>query len=169
MELKDRFQHGECFYSPDLNKFIMFSGNWTRPTFEDEYGYAVVVKDNMIDNLKRIDANCSNFHSKKPEKLRFYLYPNYIIHIEIETIVGYYRGEDSGARYPEYEDVFLGEYDLSQYIDFPLIDTLTLKDYLNTKFQIGDTYYTDPIYKFLYEHPELCISGEPINRRHKIL
>lgn len=62
---------------------------------------------------------CRDFHNH----YSFYIYKN-----EIES---WYRGEDSGARYPEYgDDIIIESYDLTTILD-KKISGMTIKDFID--------------------------------------
>ena len=78
---------------------------------------------------------------------------------------GSYRGEDSGARYPEYSERLVCRYDVSSVAEV-ILDGISIKErvrhieYPPCDYDyrgIGD--YT--LYHYLLNHPELCVTGTP--------
>ena len=151
---------GECFYSPDKNMNVRYSckgviGHFY--FFENEWEEQIFLTLDELKRLQRIEP----FGRIKLSNLKIYVYKNLTISVYYESISGYYRGEDSGARYPEYEEEFICEYNLS-----PLKEEY---ESVIRKLASGNNNTISgehPFYKVILAHPELCIRGKPTHSKY---
>lgn len=83
-----------------------------------------------------------------------------IVHYEV---TGYYRGEDSGARYPEYDGPFEDAlYDLSGHLDDEFGGRLVsdlIKDLLEDKAEWVPMIRHNQLIGYLLEHPEMRVNA----------
>lgn len=101
---------GDCYYSPDKRLNIRYTCGGLIGTyhFENEWEELVVLS---FEELKRL-IPIESYNRIKLKDIKVYVYENMRISVFREYISGYYRGEDSGARYPEYDEEFICQYDL---------------------------------------------------------
>ena len=153
---------GECFYSPDKNINVRYTCKGSIGYFyffENEWEEQIFLTMDELRRLERIDS----FGRIKLKNLKVYIYENLKIFVYYEYVSGYYRGEDSGARYPEYEEEFICEYNLSS----------LRKEYGSVIRKLASGYNNTicgehPFYKVILAHPELCVNGTPTHSKYYI-
>ena len=80
----------------------------------------------------------------------------YIVHVYAHDVVGHYRGEDSGALYPEYDDTLIAKFDLSNSF-FIETDQEIYKELLLLRNDCADwkpLCRHKKLFDFLMRHPE---------------
>lgn len=151
---------GDCFYSPDKNMNVRYSCKGAigySYFFENEWEEHISFSLDELKNLQPIQP----FANIRLKNLKIYPHENLTFSVYREYITGYYRGEDSGARYPEYEEEYLCSYDFS-----------TLRKEYETQIHKLASGYPNFItgehqfYKVLLSHPELCVDGIPTHGKY---
>lgn len=151
---------GDCFYSPDKDMNVRYSCKGVigySYFFENEWEEYVSFSLEELKNLQPIKP----FANIRLENLKIYAHENLTFSVYRQYISGYYRGEDSGARYPEYEEEYLCSYDFSTLRNQYEIQIYKLaKGYPN--FFTGEHQF----YKVILSHPELCVEGTSTHKKY---
>lgn len=151
---------GDCFYSPDKNMNVRYTCKGVigySYFFENEWEEHISFSLDELKNLQPIKP----FTNIRLKNIKIYAYENLTFSVYREYISDYYRGEDSGARYPEYEEEYLCSYDFS-----------TLRKEYEAQIQKLASGYPNYItgehqfYKVLLSHPELCVDGTPTHEKY---
>ena len=154
---------GDCFYSKEHNQFVRYTRHsWYINTyyFENPFQEIITLNNQQIDSLKKVDFD-NQFYAIRPRDVSSVIpNENGIVWFYEEYISGHYRGEDSGAIYPEYDEHIISEYDLNPLFKQYNIDAnLSVYDKITQLIKIN---HVRDIHELLYPYPQLCISGVPL-------
>lgn len=164
-----RYIHfGECFYSKEHKEFLCYVPDRqyrNRYHFENPFQKRIVLSNQEISNLIKIDFDNQfyQFFAIRPQDVCCVIInDNGIVQFYEEYVSGHYRGEDSGAIYPEYDEHIISEYDLNPLFNQYVIDAnLRIHDKVA---QLIKLHHVRDIHELLYSYPKLCISGIPLYR-----
>lgn len=169
----------DCFVFPQLPNFFDSHFYYSRKrhalikhmkglNFIDEWESQFTIE--TIEDLRDLEET-EPWHKPSFYELRIEIIKEIPFYVEIyvwET-VGHYRGEDSGAIYPEIQKDILCVYDVTSKKDYVLSDGKTVEwhchNIIENMYACKNGYSI--LYAFLMENPSLCLSPyTPIHRPH---
>ena len=131
--------------------------------FEDPFHNEIKLNTDEINRLVPTKVSFRDFYAIESKELKYEFdveFKNVCIY---ETcVVGHYKGEDSGAWYPEYEDVYRCKYNISS------ASNEILEICHGVGYYSKHTYFLNKLYMWLCYNPQLCCDGTPLYVPKKI-
>lgn len=153
---------GDCFYCDEIKQFVCYTcDDWNMLDyhFENPFHEKILLSNSQISNLIRVDIK--NFFAIRAQDVSYICLnqDGNVVFYE-KYVMGHYRGEDSGAIYPEYNERILCEYNLTKLFYDHDID---LSQNMNERIsQLVEKCHSKDIYDLLYRYPDLCTNGVPL-------
>lgn len=145
-------KHGESFYSHNRNQLVKFY----QGAFYNEWEEVVNLTIQEINELSH--RVWERIHL---DNIRAYFTTFYEVVVCSYSFSHYYRGEDSGALYPDYEEEVICQYNFRNAPEDLKLLILHIANKYNGKYVCGKT----PEYNLILDCPEYCWDGKPTHSK----